>query len=116
MRQMGGAVRTLMTEFNKDAPDAATVKTAAAKLDTLANQLPGWFATPTTGAPTAAKPEIWTDAAGFAAAAKALQAQTGKLAQLADGPDFAAAKAQAMTIPGGPCKACHDSYRATEKK
>ena len=115
MRQMGGAQRALGQELGKEAPDAAAMKAAAMRLDTLAGQLPTWFAAPVSGFPTAGKPEIWSDAKGFAAAAAALKVQTAKLAQLSDGGDVAALKAQAGAM-GGACKACHDVYRATEKK
>ena len=115
MRQMGGAQRALGQELGKETPDPAAIKAAALRLDTLSGQLPTWFAAPVSGFPTAGKPEIWSDAKGFAAAAAALHAQTTKLAQLSDGGDVAALKAQAGAM-GGACKACHDVYRATEKK
>ena len=115
MRQMGGAQRALNTELGKEAPDAAALKAAAARLDSLSGQLPTWFAAPVTGFPTAGKPEIWSDATGFAAAAQGLKGQTTKLAGLADGGDIAGLKAQAGAL-GGACKACHDVYRAPEKK
>jgi cytochrome c556 len=115
MRQMGGAQRALGGELAKETPDPAAIKAAAQRLDTLAGQLPGWFAAPVTGAPTRGKPEIWSDAKGFAAAAEALKTQTAKLASLADGGDIAALKAQAQAI-GPACKACHDIYRAPEQK
>ena len=115
MRQMGGAQRALGTELAKEAPDPAAIKAAVARLDTLAGQLPGWFAAPVTGFPSRSKPEVWSDAKGFAAAAQALKAQTGKLASLTDGGDVAALKAQAQAL-GPACKACHDVYRAPEQK
>ena len=114
MRQMGGAQRALGAELGKETPDPVALKAAAARLDTLAGQLPSWFAGPVTGFPTAGKPEIWSDAKGFAAAAVALKAQTAKLAGLTDGGDVAALKAQAGAM-GGACKACHDVYRAPAK-
>jgi cytochrome c556 len=115
MRQMGGAQRALGQELGKEAPDATVIKAAAARLDTLAGQLPSWFTAPVSGLPSAAKPEVWSDAKGFAAAEAALKVQTAKLAQLSDGGDVAALKAQAGAL-GGACKACHDAYRAPEKK
>ena len=115
MRQMGGAQRALGTELAKETPDPAAIKAAAARLDTLAGQLPGWFAAPVTGAPTRSKPEVWSDAKGFAAAAQALKAQTARLASLSDAGDVAALRAQAPSV-GAACKACHDVYRAPEQK
>ena len=115
MRQMGGAQRALGAELAKEAPDPAAIKAAAARLDTLAAQLPSWFTAPVTGFPSRSKPEVWSDAKGFAAAAQALKGQTAKLVSLTDGGDVAAIKSQAGAI-GGACKACHDVYRAPEQK
>ena len=115
MRQMGGAQRAFGGELGKETLDPGALKAAATRLDTLAGQLPSWFAAPVSGAPTAGKAEIWSDAKGFQAAADALHVQTTKLAGLADGGDVAALKAQAAAV-GGACKSCHDAYRAPEKK
>jgi cytochrome c556 len=115
MRQMGGAQRALGAELGKETPDPVAIKAAVTRLDTLAGQLPSWFAAPVTGFPSRSKPEVWSDAKGFAVAAQALKAQTTKLAGLADGGDIAGLKAQAAAINPA-CKACHDVYRAPETK
>ena len=123
MRQMGGArggvgggPRGGGARAGPPPPGPPPANTAgAARLDTLAGQLPGWFAAPVTGAPTRSKPEVWSDAKGFAAAAQALKAQTARLASLSDAGDVAALRAQAPSV-GAACKACHDVYRAPEQK
>ncbi len=101
-------------ELRKDAPDKAVISAGAAMAAGLATDLPSWFpkgSGPEAGVKTAAKAEIWTDAAGFAAAAAKLQGETAKLQQLAMAGDIDAIKAQARAV-GGACKTCHDAYRA----
>ena len=66
------------------------------------------------GVKTAAKAEIWTDAAGFTAAVSKLQDETAKLQTVATAGDIDAIKAQARATAGA-CKNCHDTYRASEQ-
>ena len=109
-KTLGGMVG----ELRKDAPDKAAVTAAAATLAGLAKQAPSWFpkgSGPEAGVKTAAKAEIWTDAAGFAAAATKLADETAKLQQVAAGGDIEAMRAQAKAV-GGACNTCHDKYRA----
>ena len=118
MRQMNGAGRVIRTELAKDAPDTAAIKAAADRLNAAAGKLPGVFdkpVDPASGIKSAAKPEVWSDAKGFADKALALQGETAKLAQLADGADVAALKAQAGAVNGA-CGACHQAYRVAQQK
>jgi cytochrome c556 len=112
-KQLGGAFKTINDQLKTDAPDMAAIKAAAAKMQTLAAHEPEWFPAgsgPEAGVKTGAKPEIWSDAAGFATAVTGLQAATAKLAAAANSGDLAAVKAQ-VPATGGACKACHDKYR-----
>jgi cytochrome c556 len=59
---------------------------------------------------TRAKPEVWTDAAKYKAAAEKMQHEMSKLASAAKGGDMNAIKAQ-FGETGKACKACHDDYR-----
>src|SRR5581483_607465 len=59
---------------------------------------------------TKAKREIWSNKDDFKAKADKMQAEVGKLAQVARGSDFDALKAQ-VGEAGKACKACHDEYR-----
>ena len=107
----------LNAELRKDAPDKAVIAADAATAAALAKDLPSWFpkgSGPEAGVKTAAKAEIWTDAAGFAAAAGKLADETARLQQVATAGDLDAVKAQARAT-GGACKACHDTYRAAEQ-
>ena len=63
------------------------------------------------GAPTRAKPEVWSDNAKFKAASEKLQAEVVKLDAAAKTGSFDAVKAAAGAV-GGACKACHDDFRA----
>jgi cytochrome c556 len=63
------------------------------------------------GHETKAKPEIWSDAAGFTKAAASLQEAAEKLVILADADDKAGFAAQFEAM-GKTCGGCHRAYRA----
>jgi cytochrome c556 len=63
------------------------------------------------GAPTRARPEIWTDAAKFKAASEKMQGEMVKLDAAAKSGNLDALKAAASAV-GGACKSCHDDFRA----
>jgi cytochrome c556 len=94
------------------APDERAA-TWATNLAALARVVPIGFneaSQDTTAVKTAAKPEIWKNAAEFKKRLAALQEETAKLADVAkkkDGPGFA--KQYAATT--ATCKACHDAFR-----
>ena len=58
-----------------------------------------------------AKPEVWSDAAGFKKAEENYQASVAKLSAAANAGDLDKLRA-AFGETGASCKACHDSYRA----
>ncbi|MFZ6761547.1 c-type cytochrome [Pseudoroseomonas sp. WGS1072] len=60
---------------------------------------------------TRARPEVWSDRAGFEKAAANMVLATRKLGEAAGSGD-AAAVAAAFRETGGTCGACHRSYRA----
>ena len=116
-KEQGAVFKAINDETRKDMPDKAAIAANAAKLKTIAADLPTWFpkgSGPETGLPTAAKPEIWTDADGFAAAAAKLEDETAKLAAVSAAGDLEAIKLQ-FRAAAGACKACHDKYRAPEQ-
>jgi cytochrome c556 len=115
-KQIGATFKAIRDEAGKGSPDAAVLQANARKLNTLATQLPTWFPRGSgveSGVKTAAKPGVWTDAAGFATAARAFQGETAKFQQLTLAGDVNGAKAQVRAL-GGACKACHDKYRVPE--
>jgi cytochrome c556 len=116
-KEQGATFKAINDEIRKDMPDMAALAAGAAKLNALAADLPTWFpkgSGPETGLPTAARPEIWTDADGFAAAAAKLQDETAKLAAVSAGGDMDAIKVQ-FRATAGACKACHDKYHTPEQ-
>ncbi|MDB5433894.1 MAG: cytochrome [Phenylobacterium sp.] len=116
-KEQGAAFKAIGDELKKDTPDKAVIAANATKVKGTAAALPSWFpkgSGPETGLKTAAKPDVWTDAAGFEAAAMRLQAETTKLADISAGGDLDAIKAQ-FRATGGACKNCHDKFRVPEQ-
>jgi len=94
------------------------VKSLAFPAGTIAGwgkALPGLFPAGSTTTESKALPSVWSDRAGFEAAAARLATEAGKLAELAKAGDAAGFQAQYQAL-GGACKACHDKYRAEDKK
>jgi cytochrome c556 len=113
-KELQKALGGMVGELRKEAPDKAVITADAVAAKTLVQQLPTWFpkgSGPEAGVKTAAKAEIWTDAAGFDAAVSKAQAETAKLAEVAAGGDVDAIKSQARAT-GAACNACHEKYRA----
>jgi cytochrome c556 len=118
LKDMGAAFKTLRDETRKSEPAMAQVKGAADEIAKAASQIDTWFPAgsgPESKLETDAKPEIWADPQGFAAAAKNLKAEAPKLQQLASANDLAGVKAQIGKV-GGACKGCHDKYRVPEER
>ena len=63
------------------------------------------------GVRTTAKPEIWSDRAGFEAKAADYAAAADRLAELAAGDDAAAFAAQ-LAVVRASCQSCHDGYKS----
>jgi cytochrome c556 len=59
---------------------------------------------------TRAKPEIWSDAAKFKAAADKLESELANLSKAAKSGNLDAIK-PAVQAAGGACKSCHDAFR-----
>jgi len=111
--RLGAASKSLNDELRKGSPDKAVVARSAATMNQLVTALPTWFPR---GSGVEARPmseakaNIWTDAAGFTAAATASRTEIGKLNAAAASGDINAVKAAVRPV-GGSCKACHDKYR-----
>lgn len=91
----------------------STQRFATRALSRWAHAVPGMFpegSGPETGIRTNAKPEIWTDRAGFEAKAADYAAAADRLAELAGGEDAAAFSAQ-WTVVRASCQSCHDGYK-----
>jgi cytochrome c556 len=92
----------------KEAPfDAAVVKKNATTILEKLKEAHGLFPEGSGGGDSRAKPEIWTDRAGFDQAMKDAQSAAAAMAAVTD----EAAYVPAMKTLGGGCKGCHDKYR-----
>jgi cytochrome c556 len=85
----------------------------ARSLARWARTLPSLFPTGTNLPTSHARPEIWTDRAGFEARAAAYADAARLLAEAAQSGDRAAFLAQ-WTATRATCGACHDSYKSSD--
>lgn len=76
--------------------------------------LPGLFPAGSTTPKSEALPIVWSDRAGFEAAAATMATEAAKLNALAKAGDSAGFAAQ-YAVLGGTCAACHTKYKAEEK-
>jgi len=88
--------------------DAAQIKANVQLLNTLAELPWAGFGPGTEGGD--ARPEVWSDAAGFQQKRDRLKENLAKLSVAADSGDLNKVRA-AFGDVGASCKACHDSYR-----
>lgn len=115
-KQIGASFKAVNDELKRGKPDMAAVATAAGRLHGHAAQVPTWFPRGSgveSGAKTAARAEVWSDAAGFADAAANLKAQTDRLVALAKAGDAAPTRKQGAQV-GAACKTCHTKYREAD--
>lgn len=112
-KAQGAAFKTINDELKKGSPNIAAIRSSAKVIaDTGAAQY-RWFprgSGPEAGVKTAAKPEIWSDAAGFSAAQKAFQAEANRLSQAAAKGDLGALRPQ-VGATGRSCASCHNKFR-----
>lgn len=113
-KKAGAAFKVIHNELAASSPDAAKIAAAAAEIKASTDAIATWFppgSGPDSGLKTHARPEIWTDASGFAATRAAFIRQVEKSSrELADPRERAAWKASSAAL-GQACKDCHDSYR-----
>lgn len=113
LKDLGAAMKLINDQLKTDAPDVARIREAAAKVKKHSEAIGTWFPSgtgPEAGVETAAKPEIWTDAADFAEKVQGFQAEAGKLATIAAASDLASMKKQVRMV-ARTCGGCHDTYR-----
>jgi cytochrome c556 len=115
MKSQGAALKGLGQGLAGGAA-AADLKQFSAKLVQTSGQIGSWFPAgsgPESGLKTKAKPDVWSDPAGFEAARKNLAAQAGKLDAAVASGDTDAIKAQ-FGATRQACKACHDKYEVAD--
>jgi cytochrome c556 len=117
LKALGAAFKTIRDELKGDSPDAAKIREASVDITQVASAIDNWFPAgtgPDAGVKTDAKPEVWTDSAGFATAREAFVREANKWAQLGNGTDVSAWKEGAASL-GQSCKGCHDKYRVKKE-
>lgn len=108
MHANGAALKALSAAAAATPFDAAAARAPAQSLIDNAAKIPGQYAPGTEGADQAALPAIWTDQAGFKAAAAKLGTDAAALQGATDQASFAAA----LKTVQGDCGGCHSAYRA----
>jgi cytochrome c556 len=112
MEAVGDAMKPLGAIAKKQAPfDAAVVKTSATTIADNLKKASALFPAGSGGGESRAKPEIWTDAAGFEKGMKDSHAAAVALQSVSD----EAAFAPALGALGATCKGCHDKYRLSKQ-
>ncbi|MEX2296149.1 MAG: cytochrome c [Dongiaceae bacterium] len=114
MKSMGGHMKAINGAIESGSPDGALVAQLAAEIQTIAAKIPELFPEGTSlediSGDVGAKPEIWTDWAGFEQAATNLGTQAEPLVAAAGTGDAAAMAAQ-FKLVGEACGGCHSKFR-----
>jgi cytochrome c556 len=113
LKDLGGAFKTVRDQLRISSPNIQEIKLAAQQIKDLVGDQDHWFPKgtgPEAGFKTDAKPEIWSDPAGFAKARKELAEQAPKLLTFADANDLAGLRSHVPVVAQS-CKGCHDKYR-----
>jgi len=116
LKSMGKIFKAMTDQMRAGSVDPATVKEAAATIQKTAGAMDKWFPKGSgaeAGVKTAAKPEIWSDSAGFNDARQKLVDAAGKFSDIANGGDMSAVGGGVRGL-GMACKGCHDKYRVKE--
>ena len=115
-KQMGGALKAINAELKGDAPSIDVIRQSSHLIVTYAPQVLRWFPRGTgaeAGVRTRAKPEIWSDAAGFRRRGAGLLVAARNLDAAARRGDLAAVRVAVPQLAQA-CSNCHDNYRAPE--
>jgi len=113
LKKLGAALKLIRDELRGGAPEPTKIRAAASDITRAASAIDSWFPTgtgPDAGVKTDAKAEIWTDAAGFAAARETFVREANRWAQLGSNGDVTS-WSEAATSLGQSCKGCHDKFR-----
>ena len=108
---MAASTLTLLKNANAGNAPLKTLIFPASGLAKFAGVMPTLFADSTKTLPSRAKPNVWTDRAGFQAKAADFAGAAKALAAAAAADDKAAFDT-ALASVGASCKGCHDSFQA----
>lgn len=112
MMLSGVAMASIKAGIDAERP-LGSQRFASRSLSRWAHSVPAMFPAGSgaeAGVATNARPEIWSDRAGFGAKAAAYVEATDRLVELAAGDDSAAFAAQ-WTVVRASCQSCHDGYK-----
>jgi cytochrome c556 len=114
MKSLGGHMKAINESLESGRPDGAIVAQHAAEIEAIAAVIPDLFPEGTSledvEGKVGAKPEIWSDWAGFEQAAMALGTEAAALAAASGTGDAAAMGAQ-FKLVGESCGGCHSKFR-----
>ncbi len=112
MKRIGASMKTLVGFSKGDIEDPAQARAAAATMNGLARQLPGWWrpGTAVGVGKSKAKPEIWQQRRQFNERIAAFRAAAAAMNRAAATGDRAKVGEQIKPL-GGSCKGCHDLYQ-----
>ncbi|MEZ5743212.1 MAG: cytochrome c [Sphingomonadaceae bacterium] len=111
--ELGEIAENLQDELKGEQPDAKAIQAAAARLEAMAGELPGWFPAgsgPDDGLYTEALQAVWTQAGAFKTASDNFTNAAQNLNAVAQTGDVAKIRSAAQETLKS-CKACHDKFR-----
>jgi cytochrome c556 len=117
MGAIGGHTGAIAGVVKGEVSFVADVAAHARGINDMSKLIPHLFPKGTDNATmkdTRALPAIWEDYSKFEAAARALEAESAKLVEVAQGGDVAAIGAQLENV-GKACGGCHKPFRAEDK-
>jgi len=115
-KQIAAAMKGIGEQLRSDSPSLPAIRAGSRTILGFAPQVLRWFPRgtgPEAGVRTRARPEIWSDHAGFRSAGARLLVAARNLDSAARGGDLAAIRAAAPELARA-CSNCHDNYRAPE--
>jgi cytochrome c556 len=110
----GSAFKAVKDGLQGGHADPDRIRDAAAQFQQTAGRIASWFPSstgPDAGIKTAARAEIWSDAAGFKQAGDQFAEQARKFAALAASDTV---DPDALKSLGATCAGCHDKYRVRQ--
>ncbi|MDX1514786.1 MAG: cytochrome c [Gammaproteobacteria bacterium] len=113
MKSVGGHTGAIAQVVKGESPHKAHLERHARALHDLLSMAPDAFRQQTSGGDTRAKPEIWSDSAGFKRAADEAVAAASAFVEASASGDEGAIGEKIKAVFDG-CKGCHRDYR--EKK
>ena len=115
-KQMAAALKGISDQLRSGSPDLAQIRPRAAMLADRSVRVLAWFphgTGPEAGVRTRAKPEIWSNPAGFRHAGATFVVAARALSSAAQAGDMARIRAALPPVQRA-CAACHDNFRGPE--